>query len=351
MEKKQYLKIDYADGAHERVLEEIIKLNSGSYDGYGHDEYTKSVIEMMRIEIGKPDASINFLPGGTHTNLIAIRSFLRPYEAVISADIGHINVNECGAIEATGHKVIAVPTTDGKLTPFSITKVVKSHNSEHMLIPRLVYISNTLENGNFYSKEELEAISKCCKEHKLFLYLDGARLAQALANPKCKLTLKDIANLTDAFYIGGTKNGMLYGEALIIMNDVPREHVRHAMKQSGGVLAKTWVMAAQFKVMFEDGLYYELGKNGNDRAKDIYDGLKELEIEFLDQWYSNQIFPIFDNKVLEKLSNKYEFQKWEVIDESKTAVRIATSFKTSKEVVDMLICDTRKLIRGENNEI
>ncbi len=346
MDKKHYLKIDYADGAHQRVIDEIVRLNSDSFDGYGHDDYTQSVIQLLKEEIGQPNASINFIPGGTHTNLIAIRSFLRPYEAVISADIGHINVNECGAIEATGHKVIAVPTKDGKLTPKNIEEIVSKHNSEHMLIPRLVYLSNSLENGLVYTKDELEAIHFCCKKHKLFLYLDGARLAQALANPNCKLTLKDVANLTDAFYIGGTKNGMLYGEALVVMNDVPREHVRHAMKQSGAVLSKTWVMAAQFKVMFEDGLFYELGRHGNQMAKEIYDGLSEIGIKFLDECHSNQIFPIFDNDVLKELSNTYAFQTWSIIDENTTAVRIATSFKTPKEVVDKLIADTKELLEN-----
>ncbi len=344
MNRKHILKIDYADGAHQKVIEEIVRLNGDSFDGYGHDEYTQSVIEMLRKEIGDPYASINFIPGGTHTNLIAIKSFLRPYEAVISADIGHINVNECGAVESTGHKVIAIPTTDGKLTPENITAVVKSHNSEHMLIPKLVYLSNTLENGAIYTRDELYAISACCREHKLFLYLDGARLAQALANPTSDLTLKDLARLTDAFYIGGTKNGMLYGEALVILNDVPRKHVRHAMKQSGAVLSKTWVMAAQFKVMFEDGLFYRLGKYGNDRAKEIYDGLSKLGVEFLGEWYSNQVFPIFDNDVLAKLNEKYVFQTWKVMDNNRTAVRIATSFKTPKEITKQLVEDTKLLL-------
>ncbi len=349
--EKYIFKIDYADGAHESVIKALTQLNSGRYDGYGHDDVTSEAVEIIRKEIGDPEASVNFISGGTQTNLIACKTFLRSYEAVISAHIGHINVNECGAVESTGHKVISVQCKDGKLTPENIQVVCDSHNTEHMLKPRMVYLSNTLENGLVYNKAELEAISKKCKENNLYLYLDGARLAQALASDKCDLTLKDIAKLCDAFYIGGTKNGMLYGEALIISNPRAKKYIRHIMKQSGAVLSKTWVMAIQFKVLFETGLFYELGKIANERARQIYNGLTEIGVDFYDDFSSNQIFPIFEDKVLEKLSEKYVFQVWAKVSERKKAVRIATTFNTSEDIVEQLVKDTREIIIATLNDV
>lgn len=344
MKDKYIFNIDYADGTHEKILDALLKCNSDRYIGYGHDHLTNETVELIKKEIDDPTVSVNFIPGGTHTNLIACKTFLRPYEAVISADIGHINVNECGAVEATGHKVIAVNCEDGKLTPKHIEKIVKKHNSEHMLRPRMVFISNTLENGLVYNKKELTELSEACKENDLYLYLDGARLSQAFASPDCDLTLKDIAKLCDAFYIGGTKNGMLYGEALIISNPRAKRYIRHVMKQSGAVLSKTWVMALQFKVLFEDGLFYELGQISHKRAEQIYDGLSELGVEFFEKFSSNQIFPIFHDSVLEKLNEKYVLQVWEVLPNNRKAVRIATTFNTSEEIVQQLIDDTREIL-------
>lgn len=348
---KYIFKIDYADGAHQSVISELVKLNSGTYDGYGHDHITKEAIEIIRKEIDDPEASVNFISGGTQTNLIACKTFLRPYEAVISSHIGHINVNECGAVESTGHKVISVTCKDGKLTPENIQAVCDSHNTEHMLKPRMVYLSNTLENGLVYNKAELTAISKCCEENHMYLYLDGARLSQALASDKCDLTLKDIAKLCDAFYLGGTKNGMLYGEALIISNPRAKKYIRHAMKQAGAVLSKTWVMAAQFKALFESGAFYEIGKIANERARLIYNGLSGIGIEFYDEFSSNQIFPIFDKHMLDKLNEKYVFQVWAKVDEDRVAVRIATTFNTSEAIVSQLINDTKDILNSRKEII
>lgn len=341
---KYIFKNDYAEGAHEKVLQALVNANSGSYDGYGHDHITKEAVEIIRKEIGDPDASVNFISGGTQTNLIAIKAFLKPHEAVISADIGHINVQEGGSIESTGHKIIQVTCENGKLTPAIIENEIERHLSEHMVVPKMVYLSNTMENGYVYTKKELEAISKVCKKHKLYFFMDGARLSQALDVLDGTLTLKDIARLTDVFYIGGTKNGLLYGEALIITNDYAKDHIRFVMKQTGAVLSKTWVMAVQFKALFQDGLFYELGKNGNDRAREIYEGLSALGIEFYEEFGSNQIFPIFENRVLNKLSEKYLFQPWENVDENRKSVRIATSYKTSKEIVEQLLADTKVIM-------
>lgn len=344
---KYIFKNDYAEGAHQKVLDALIKANSDTYDGYGHDHITKEAIEIIRKEIGQPDASVNFISGGTQTNLIAIKAFLKPHEAVISADIGHINVQEGGSIESTGHKIIQVTSKDGKLTPAIIENEIERHLSEHMVVPKMVYLSNTMENGLVYTKAELEAISKVCKKNKLFFFLDGARLAQALDVLDGTLTLKDIARLTDVFYIGGTKNGLLYGECLIITNEYAKDHIRFVMKQTGAVLSKTWAMAVQFRAVFEDGLFYELGKNGNDRAREIYEGLSDLGIEFYEEFGSNQIFPIFPNYVLNKLSTKYVFQPWEFVEGDRKAVRIATSYCTPKEIVEALIEDTKNILENK----
>ncbi len=342
---KHMLSIDYANGTHELVLNELSKINSQQFAGYGYDEVTVQTVKLIQDKIGVPDASVNFLSGGTQTNLVAIKTFLRPHEAVISAEIGHINVNECGAIEATGHKVIALPSKDGKLTPELIEGLLKKHTSEHVLVPKMVYISNTLENGLVYNKEELTALSDVCKKHGLFLYMDGARLANALAKLEGDLTLKDIGKLTDAFYIGGTKNGLLFGEALVITNSYAKEQIRYIMKQSGAILSKSWVVACQFKVMLENDLFIELGKNGNDRAKEIFDGLVELGIEFNDDYCTNLIFPIFNKKLTKELSEKYMIMEVGTIDETKSVVRLATSFNMNKDFVTMFLSDVKDALK------
>ncbi len=342
---KHMLSIDYANGTHELVLNEFLKINSQEFAGYGYDDVTVQTVKLIQDKIGVPDASVNFLSGGTQANAVAIKTFLRPHEAVISADIGHINVNECGAIEATGHKVIALPCENGKLTPELIEGLLKKHTSEHVLVPKMVYISNTLENGLVYNKEEVTALSNVCKKHGLYLFMDGARMGNALAKLEGDLTLKDIAELTDAFYIGGTKNGMLFGEALVITNEYAKAQIRHIMKQCGAIMAKTWVIAVQFKVMIENDLYIELGKNSNIRAKELFDGLVELGIEFNDDYCTNLLFPIFDKKLTKELSSKYVIMEVIQIDDTKAVVRLATSFKMDKDFVNMFLSDVKDALK------
>ncbi|NMA49897.1 MAG: aminotransferase class I/II-fold pyridoxal phosphate-dependent enzyme, partial [Tissierellia bacterium] len=228
-----YFMNDYSEGAHPRIIEALTKTNMEQHVGYGLDDYCENAKDLIKKRIGQLDVDVHLLVAGTQTNIIAISSFLRPYEAVISTELGHISVHETGAIEATGHKIIEMPSADGLLKPEDIDKACNSHVDEHMVLPRLVYISDATEMGSIYTKAQLEAIRKKCDERGLYLYLDGARLATALTCDDNDLTIKDIAELTDAFYIGGTKNGMLFGEALVIINTKLKPYMRHAIKQRG----------------------------------------------------------------------------------------------------------------------
>lgn len=325
---------DYSEGAHPRILE---LLNSSNYEknaGYGLDIHCDKAKEYIKKEINRNDVDIHFIPGGTQTNLIAISSFLRPHQCVIAADTSHVYVHETGAIEATGHKVFIVPSNDGKLTPLDIEKVLVSHTDEHMVQPKLVYISNSTELGTIYTKEELIAISKVCRENGLILYLDGARLGSALTCSANNLELKDIAELVDAFYIGGTKNGALLGEALVIVKEELKEDFRFLIKQKGAMMAKGFVMGIQFEALFEDKLFFELAAHANKMAEDLANIIKEFGFKFYVEPVSNQLFPIFPNVLLEKMEKDFIYIEQCKIDNDNTAVRFVTSWATTKESVD-----------------
>ena len=290
---------DYSEGAHSKVLQALMETNLEQKVGYGLDPRCDTARETVRRLCDAPDAAVHFLVGGTQTNMLVIESLLQPYEAVISAHTGHVNVHETGAIEATGHKVCTAYAPDGKLTPELVESVVKGHSSEHMVLPRLVYISNTTEVGTIYRKAELEALRRCCDEHGLFLFLDGARLGSALTCPENDLTLADLAALTDAFYIGGTKNGALFGEALVM--SAPNEHFRWHIKQRGAMLAKGRLLGVQFQALLEDGLYFEIARHANELAYRLRDGIAALGYPFPVPSPSNQQFPVRPNSVVDKL--------------------------------------------------
>ncbi|HBW38604.1 MAG TPA: threonine aldolase, partial [Desulfosporosinus sp.] len=253
-------KNDYSEGAHPRILNSLMESNFEQVEGYGEDGYTQQAVELLKQRIGRNDIDIHLLSGGTQTNLTAISAFLRPHEAVISANTGHILVHETGAIEATGHKVISIEVTNGKLNDSHIKAALDSHTDEHMVKPKLVYISNPTEIGSIYNKAELEQISRFCKENNLYLFMDGARLGSALCSEESNLDLSDLATLVDAFYIGGTKNGALMGEALVICRDSLKEDFRFYMKQKGALLAKGRLLGIQFLELFRDNLYFDLAK-------------------------------------------------------------------------------------------
>ena len=331
-------KNDYTENAHPRILQALIDTNMEQDEGYGLDRHSKAAAESIRNHLGEgacaQSADIHFLCGGTQTNLTAISAFLRPHEAVVAAETAHICVHEAGAIEATGHKILAVPTTDGKLHTDGIQKILDFHpNDEHMVKPRLVKISNSTEIGTVYNKRELEELSSFCKEKKLLLYADGARLGSALASEGNDLSLADMRRLTDAFYIGGTKNGALLGEALIISNDALKEDFRYHIKQKGGLLAKGRVLGVQFEVLFRDNLFFELARHANAMASLITAELKNKGYDFLTDSPSNQIFPILPGELTRHLQKKWTFYVWQKIDEKRDAIRLVTSWATKEEIV------------------
>jgi threonine aldolase len=272
-------------------------------EGYGLDRHSNAAAESIRSLLGvsEEDVDVHLLCGGTQTNLIAISAFLRPHEAVIAAETAHICVHETGAIEATGHKILTVPTPDGKLRPGEIQKVLDIHEDEHMVKPRLVKISNSTEIGTVYKKRELEDLRSFCLDNKLLLYVDGARMGSAMTAEGNDLTLADMNRLTDAFYIGGTKNGALLGEALVISNDALKEDFRYHIKQKGGLLAKGRALGVQFEELFRDNLFFELAKHANAMAQIIVSNLKKRGCDFLTDSPSNQIFPILPDELIEKL--------------------------------------------------
>lgn len=329
---------DYSEGAHPKVLEALISTNLEQTVGYGMDPRCEAARNTIRRLCNAPDADVHFLVGGTQTNLIVIESLLRPYEAVIAAHTGHVNVHETGAIEATGHKVCTAYAPNGKLTPALVESVVNGHSSEHMVHPRLVYISDTTEIGTIYTKAELEALRRCCDEHNLFLFMDGARLGSALASPQNDLTLPDLAALTDAFYIGGTKNGALFGEALVM--NAPNDHFRWHMKQRGAMLAKGRLLGVQFQALLEDGVYFEIARHANEMAYRLRDGIAALGYSFPVPSPSNQQFPVLPNTVVEQLKAKgYEFEIDHAEDDAHTCVRFVTSWATPENAIDAFLKD------------
>lgn len=326
-------KNDYSEGAHPRILDALIKSNMEQVDGYGEDPYTREAVALLKQRIGREDIDIHLFPGGTQTNLTVISAFLRPHEAAVAANTGHILVHETGAIEATGHKIISIEVSDGKLNPTHVQSALDAHTDEHMVKPKLVYISNPTEIGSIYSKNELEQLSAFCREKHLFLYVDGARLGSALCSEENDMDLSDFGRLVDAFYIGGTKSGALIGEALVICRDSLKEDFRFHIKQKGALLAKGKLLGIQFLELFRDNLYFNLAEHANDMAKLLKDGISEAGYSFLTNSPSNQIFPILSNRVIERLQEKYSFYIWQKVDEDNSAIRLVTSWATKEEKV------------------
>ena len=339
---------DYAEGAHEKILEMLVKTNLEQTPGYGVDVYCEKARELIKKECEAPDADVHFFVGGTQTNKTVIASMLRPFQGVLSAVSGHINVHETGAIEATGHKVMTLPSDDGKITACQIKQAYNDHWSDsthqHITQPAMVYISNPTENGTLYTKAELEEISAVCKELELPLFLDGARLGYGLMAPGNDLTLADYARLCDVFYIGATKVGALFGEALLILNPALKKDFRYMIKQNGAMLAKGRLLGIQFVALFEDGLYYKVSQHAIDLAMKIQKGFKDAGCEFKYNSNTNQQFPILPNTLMEKLGEKYAFSFWEKVDSEHSAVRFCTSWATKESDVDALIADLKALV-------
>lgn len=331
-----YFSNDYSEGAHPKVLEAFTKYNFEQNSGYGMDKHSERAKEHIKRFIEREDVDIHFIPGGTQTNMLVISSFLRPHQAVISANTGHVNVHETGAIEFTGHKVIGMDCENGKINPDHIMKALEMHPDEHMVQPKMVYISDSTEIGTVYTKSELQAIHQICKEKGLLLFLDGARIASALTSKDNDLTLQEIAELVDVFYLGGTKNGALLGEALIICKEELKEDFRYLIKQKGALMAKGFVMGIQFEVLFQDDLFLSLGAHANGMAEQIATTIEKNGYRFSIKPSTNQLFPIFPNTLLDKLSEEFVFSLPEKIDNEHSCVRIVTSWATTQENVDQL---------------
>ena len=331
---------DYNAMCHPIILEKMAQFATLRMSGYGDDEICKHCIDMIRKLCENASLSVHFLAGGTQSNLITITASLRPYQCVIAAESAHIFEHETGAIEAGGHKILTVPAVDGKITAMQIERVADSHfnavGPEHTVQPKLVYISFSTELGTIYTKAELEAIRAVCDQYGLFLYIDGARLGYGLAATDCDVTIADIARLSDAFYIGGTKQGLLYGEAVVISNPAIAMDFRYMVKQRGGMLAKTWLVALQFLALLEDDLYFTLAKQANSFADEIRGYLLKHNVKIPVSNRTNQVFAILPEVVLNRISRQLVLTDWARVDSEHRMVRFCTSWSTTTDDINNL---------------
>ena len=329
---------DYSEGCHPKILEAMMTSNMTQQTAYGNDEFSERGRKLIRQHLGNDETAVFFVAGGTLANIIIMASSLRAHEAIISANTGHIAMRETGAIEATGHKIISMPSDDGKLTAQSIeTAVAGNAHYPHMAKPRLVYISNATEAGTVYTKAEVQAISEVCKAHKLLLMMDGARLGTALTAEINDMTLQDIHNLTDIFWIGGTKAGALIGEAIIIPNPTLAEDFEFHIKQRGALLAKGRLLGQQFAELFDKDLFFELCEHCNAMAQKISNAVIANGHRLAADTESNQIFPILPNAIIDALEEHYAFYRWEAFDAEHSVIRLVTSWATEESQIDGFI--------------
>ena len=344
-----YFNSDYLEGAHSAIMERMMETNMMQTVGYSCDEICDSARAKVRAACNAPEADVHFLVGGTQTNTTVIAALLRPWQGVVSAVSGHINCHETGAIESTGHKVIALPTPDGKLTAKQVKDYVEwqknDESEEHIVQPGMVYISHPTETGMLYSKAELTEIFHTCREYGLPLYIDGARLGYGLTADGNDLSLPEIAQLCDVFYIGGTKVGALFGEAVVIMNEKLNKDFRYFIKRQGGMLAKGRLLGVQFETLMENGLYQQLGRHAVSLALEIRKTFEECGVSLLYDSPTNQQFPILTKAERDAFAEKYAFSHWETLDDDLAAVRFCTSWFTPEENVRQLIQDIRRICR------
>lgn len=338
-----YFNNDYSEGCHSAVMQKLLETNMEQTPGYGVDPYCRQAADLIRKLCDNDNLAVHFLVGGTQTNLTVISAALRPHQGVIGADTAHIQVHETGAIEATGHKVLSLPCDDGKLTALQIEAAVTAHfadeAAEHMVQPKMVYISNPTELGTIYSLAELEAISCICKKYGLYLFLDGARLGYGLTAKGNDVTMADLARLCDVFYIGGTKVGALFGEAVVIANPAIATDFRYLIKQHGGMLAKGRLLGVQFCALLENNLYFEIAKHANNLADQLRDTLQCLGYSLFVPGVTNQVFPIMSDAILEQLSKHFCFTEQQRIDSTHRAVRFCTSWATTQDNMDALCAE------------
>lgn len=348
MSDKILFQCDYNEGAHPKVLERLVQTNMEQTPGYSEDKYCEEAREKIRKACGDDSLAVHFLVGGTQTNVTVINAALRKHQGVLCAVTGHINVHETGAVEACGHKVLGLPSPDGKITAAQVAEAYEAHihndSFEHMVQPKMVYISNPTEIGTIYKKAELEAIYQVCKKRGLYLFMDGARLGYGLMCKENDLTLSDITANTDVFYIGGTKVGALFGEAVVIRNEELKKDFRYNIKQRGGMLAKGRLLGIQFLTLFEENRYFDISAHAARLAEKLKDELIKMGVKFYINSPTNQQFPILPDAVLAELKKKYSFAYQERMDETHSAVRFCTCWATKEENVDMLLADIRELL-------
>ena len=340
---KIFFKNDYSQGAHPRIFQSLNAMSQEDNDGYGLDKYSQQAAKIIQEKTGQ-DCDVHFLSGGTQANIVNISHMLRPYESIIACNTSHVALHEAGAIEATGHKLNLVKNKDGKLRVSDIQNLVNCHDPDHMVIFRAVFISQTTEYGSIYSKQELLDISACCRRNNLYLYIDGARLGHALTSPHADFTLSDIASVADMFYIGGTKNGALCGEATVIVNSDLKKNYRYSMKQRGALLAKGALLGCQFLELFKDDLYFDLASHANAMAQDLTNALKAKGILFQSTPQSNQIFPILPVPLVETLEESFSFYRWEPEVNGEVCLRLVTSWATTED-------DVKRFTKALNTQV
>ena len=336
-----YFASDYQEGAHPRILRALSATNYVQTVGYGEDEYCLQAAILLREHCKASNADIHFLVGGTQVNMTFLAAALRPYQAAICAHTGHIAVHETGAVESTGHKVMTVQSVIGKVLPQDLDEACRAHFQddahEHMTMPKVLYISDSTELGTIYTRAELDALRGVCNKWGLYMYMDGARLGYALCSPENDVTLPYLANICDAFTIGGTKQGMLFGEALVIVNPALKQDFRYVLKQHGGMLAKGRLLGIQYLEMFRDDLYWTLSRHAVEQALRIRNAFAQMGYSFLTDSPSNQQFPILPDAVLQRLGKNFIYSEQCRVDAQHRAVRFCTSWATRAQDVDALI--------------
>jgi len=337
-----HFECDYACGASESVLEALVRTNSEQHCGYSEDAHCDAAREIILKACSAPNAHVHFVVGGTQANLTVIASAIRPFEGVLCAETGHINVHETGAIEATGHKVLGLPQKEGKITAQQVKDAMEAHladaSFEHIVRPGMVYLSHPTELGTLYTKQELQDVAEVCREYQLPLFIDGARLAYGLAAMP-EVDLPFLASICDAFTIGGTKCGLLFGEAIVLTNEDMHRYFRYHIKQRGGMLAKGRLLGVQFEAVFADGEYLSSGARANAMAQEIKNRFVAHGCGLFSDTLANQVFPIVPDQVCEKLSKKYRFTLWEKASSTHSAVRFCTNVTTERAEVDELLYD------------
>ncbi len=336
---------DYAEGTHPSILDIMGKTNLIQENGYGLDTISQTAIKLIQQAIQNPSASIHFVTGGTQANLIVLSAMLKPYQSIIACNSAHINIHEAGAIEATGHKINTIENKEGKLNAKQIQTIMDQHTDEHTVQPKVVFISNSTELGTIYTKSELENISQFCHKSNLYLYLDGARLGSALSSKESDLTLPELSKLVDAFYIGGTKNGALLGEAIVINNQELQQDFRYHLKQRGALLAKGRIISTQFVGLFANNLYFELAKHANQMAEKLSCGIQAQGFHFFTHSTTNQIFPIFPDTIIRELQKYYGFYIWANAGNNQSVIRLVTSWATTSKNIEDFIDDLKIAIR------